>query len=151
MQRCADLYFRQRHALWSSVQFGGSVSLTYAASVVSANPSVVAHQLGVKIRDLARFVVPCATLDGLIKKHGMQSIDVLQIDAEGHDFAVLKTINLSTISPLIIQFEHGHLVPSDITDAVDYLCSNGYRVLYGGYQMDTIALHKSFLSSIDCL
>lgn len=132
----------------ASAGTNNAANADHAASVVSVKPSVVASQLGLKTRDLVRFVVPCFTLDSLIEKHSMSSVDVLQIDTEGHDFSVLKTINLSAISPSIIQFEHGHLAPREITDAVDYLSSSGYRVLYGGYQMDTIALHRSFLSSI---
>ena len=94
-------------------------------------------------------MVPCATLDELIKKHGMSNIHILQIDAEGHDYQVLKTLNLAMNSPLIIQFEHGHLSPREIDGAVEYLNSHGYRILYGGTQIDTIALHESVLSSID--
>lgn len=123
--------------------------LDYAASVVSADSGVVARQLGVNPRTLERFMVPCATLDALIKKHDMSNIHVLQIDAEGHDYQVLKTLNLATNSPLIIQFEHGHLTPREIGHAVEYLNLHGYRILYGGNQIDSIALHNSFLSSID--
>jgi Methyltransferase FkbM domain len=80
----------------------------------------------------------------IVRKHSMSNIDVLQIDTEGGDFEVLKTLDLSKTSPLIVQFEHGHLTPQEIRGAVDYLNSHGYRVLYGGHQIDTLALHKSF-------
>jgi FkbM family methyltransferase len=94
--------------------------------------------------------VPCTTLDALIQKHAMSKIDILQIDAEGHDYDVLKSINLTAISPLIIQFEHGLLSPQDINGVVSYLSSHGYRILYGGHQtVDTVALHKSFPVVVD--
>ncbi len=116
----------------------------HAASVVSVNPKVTARQLGVRPVDLVRFLVPCATLDEVIDKHGMSHIDILQIDTEGQDYNVLKTIDLVRSHPLIIQFEHGHLAPREINGAVTYLNTNGYRVLYGGHQTDTLALHSCF-------
>jgi FkbM family methyltransferase len=126
----------------------GSQSDTHAASVVSVNPRVAARQLGVRPTDLEKFLVPCVTLDELVARHGMLAIDILQIDTEGHDFNVLKTMDLSKTTPLIIQFEHGHLTRREINDAVSYLIAHGYQVLYGGYQTDTLALHKSFPSSL---
>jgi FkbM family methyltransferase len=41
----------------------------YEASVVSVNPKAVARQLGLKLRHLERFFVPCTTLDELVKKY----------------------------------------------------------------------------------
>ena len=61
------------------------------------------------------------------------------------DYDVLKSLNLAKTSPLIIQFEHGLLSPQEIDDAVNHLHSCGYRILYGGHQLnDTVALHSSF-------
>jgi len=72
----------------------------------------------------------------------MSHIDVLQSDAEGCDYDVLKTLDLSEVSPLIIQFEHGQLTRQKISGAVEYLSTHGYRVLYGGHQTDTLALRQ---------
>lgn len=129
-------------------QSGLTEDSAYASSVVSANSRVVARQLGVRSRDLEQFMVQCATLDELLAKHRMSTLDILQIDAEGYDYDVLKTLNLSKISPSIIQFEHGHLSPRQITGAVDHLIANSYRVLYGGYQNDSLALHEKLLLDI---
>ena len=106
----------------------------------------MAQQLGVKVAALQAFSVPCITLDELIARNEMGPIDILQIDTEGHDYNVLKTISLKTHKPLIIQFEHGHLSPVEINSAVSYLVENDYRILYGGLQCDTLALHQSFPS-----
>src|SRR6516162_7666049 len=116
----------------------------YEASVVSVNPKAVARQLGLRLRNLERFFVPCTPLNELVRKYSMSHIDVLQIDAEGYDYDVLKTLDLSEVSPLIIQFEHGQLTPQKISSAVEYLNSHGYRILYGGHQTDTLALHRNF-------
>jgi len=116
----------------------------YESSVASVNPKAVARQLGLRLRHLEQFLVPCTTLDELVRKYNMSHIDVLQIDAEGCDYDVLKTLDLSEVSPLLIQFEHGQLTRQKISGAVEYLSTHGYRVLYGGHQTDTLALHRSF-------
>ena len=121
----------------------GGVS-KHAASVVSMNPNVVARQLGVPTSALRRLTVPCMTLDAVTAKHAIETIDILQIDAEGHDEAVLRTLTLSRTAPTIVQFEHGHLTPAQIDTAIGYLAANGYKVLYGGRQGDTVAVHASF-------
>jgi hypothetical protein len=95
-------------------------------------------------RDLQRIVVPGESLDHVISKHQLTKLDLLLIDAEGHDYNVLRTLDLSKCQPQIVRFEHGHLLPWEIDAAVHYLGDNGYRVLYGGYQHDTIALHETF-------
>ena len=95
--------------------------------------------------DVESLTVPCTTLDTLIKKHDMSHVDILLIDTEGHDYDVLKSLDLAATSPLIIQFEHGLITSQEMDGAVRYLSSHGYRVLYGGRQIaDTIALHKNF-------
>ncbi|RWC01488.1 MAG: FkbM family methyltransferase [Mesorhizobium sp.] len=95
--------------------------------------------------DVELLTVPCTTLDALIQKHGLSNVDILQIDAEGYDYDVLKTLDLAATSPLIIQFEHGLITSQEMNGAVRYLSSHGYRVLYGGRQIaDTVALHKNF-------
>ena len=65
-----------------------------AAFLVSTSPQVAARSFRLRAKDLERFFVPCATLDELVRKHSMSNIDVLQIDAEGGDFDVLKTLRL---------------------------------------------------------
>ena len=132
-------------AMYRGKNGGPSDDGVFAASVVSASPQVVARQLGVQIGDLERFTVPCATLDDLVVKHGLSGLDLLQIDTEGHDYNVLKTLDLSKTRPWIIQFEHGHLTPREITGALEHLNGHGYRVLFGGHQTDTLALREDFL------
>jgi FkbM family methyltransferase len=116
----------------------------YASSVVSMDPKVIAKQLHTRQSELEPLSVPCATLDKLVSKHQMSHLDILQIDAEGQDFNVLKTLDLSKTAPLIVQVEHGHLSPQEIDRLVQYLDKGGYRVFYGGYQGDTVALHERF-------
>ena len=52
--------------------------------------------------------VPCLTLDDLIHKHRVTSIDYLKIDAEGHEMNIINAYSWG-IKPTIIKLEHIHI------------------------------------------
>lgn len=118
---------------------------SYASSVVSADRSVICRQLGVSQEEIEHFEVPCTTLDDLVHKHRMHDCDVLQVDTEGHERIVLDTLSFESCRPRVIQFEHGHLSPQDITAVFSRLSRHGYKVLYGGRQIDSVACHHTAL------
>jgi FkbM family methyltransferase len=111
-----------------------------ALTVTSMNPKVVAHQGGVLPGQLEQVVVPAMRLDDLIERHQMFSLDSLQIDCEGYDGEVLKSIDLNLHRPRLIQFEHGHMKISELVEIEQWLDGHGYRLLYGGRQVDSIAM-----------
>lgn len=76
-----------------------------------------------------KVTVSCVTLDKVIMDNNFENFDLLQIDAEGHDFEVLKSINLSKYTPDIIHYEHRHLSSEDLKDCDDYLREFGYIIL----------------------
>lgn len=69
--------------------------------------------------------VETITWDTLVKKYNVQDVDYLKIDTEGHDWEILKQIDLNTIKPKIIKIEHKHSRKKD--DILHYLMSNGYH------------------------
>lgn len=52
--------------------------------------------------------VPCLTLDDLIHKHKIESIDYLKIDAEGHEMNIIDAYSWD-IKPTFIKLEHTHI------------------------------------------
>ena len=58
-------------------------------------------------------------------KHG-DAIDVLSIDVEGHDFQVLKSLDLSKYRPKIIVIEMHSIENLERTDIYQYLIANGF-------------------------
>ena len=52
--------------------------------------------------------VPCLTLDDLIHKHKVESIDYLKIDAEGHELNIIDAYSWK-IKPTFIKLEHTHI------------------------------------------
>lgn len=109
-------------------------------TISSANPKTTAQQSGVPEADLVRVTVPTLTLDALIERHQIGRLDILQVDVEGYDFEVLKTLSLERYRPAVIQFEHGHLTPQAVSDVAAHLNAHGYLLNYGGRQSDSVAM-----------
>ena len=81
--------------------------------------------------------VKTVSLAGFIEREGLQRIDVLHIDAEGHDFKVLSSLDFDRIKPRIILIEHKHLSESDRQSLFELLGRWGYRVRQ--FQSDLLA------------
>jgi FkbM family methyltransferase len=81
--------------------------------------------------------VPCHTLATLLRTHGFSGLDLLQIDAEGHDYEIMKTIDFAANPPAIIRFEHAHLTRRESDECIGLLARWGYRFL--SERRDTIA------------
>jgi FkbM family methyltransferase len=82
--------------------------------------------------------IRCHTLAGLRGRYGFGKFDLVQIDAEGYDFEIIKTIDFDSAKPSLIRFEHDHLSERDCTECVRMLARHGYRFL--SEKSDIIAL-----------
>ena len=74
-------------------------------------------------------------------------IDLLQIDAEGYDYEIIKMIKFQKIRPSIIRYEHKHLSKKDFTECLELLVNNNYGILFEdsditAYSMDWIRQRK---------
>lgn len=69
------------------------------------------------------------TLTSILDEHWTHgnSIDVLSIDVEGHDFPVLKSIDLSRYRPRIIVIEMHSVSNMENTEVYQYLFANGFE------------------------
>jgi FkbM family methyltransferase len=108
----------------------------------SMNPAHMLKHLSDKARPFLREeLLPCARLDDVLADHGVERIDLLQIDAEGQDLAILKQLNLNTWRPKAIVYENMHLSADDEAQARRMLIQNGYTTTR--YGIDTLALDKA--------
>jgi FkbM family methyltransferase len=85
---------------------------------------------------LEEIKVPCLTLNYLVEKHlGQGNVDLLVIDAEGHEHAIITSINFDVLNPEAIFFECRHL--GQHKQAVfEFLVENRYQVsVIGGNAM----------------
>ncbi len=81
--------------------------------------------------------VPSSTLKTLLTRLNWPTpIDVLQIDAEGHDDSVIYASNLELTRPKLIYFEFRHIPPDNVKPLLTYLSDHHYRI----YEMDGDAL-----------
>lgn len=82
--------------------------------------------------------VTCVRLATLLERHGISELDLLQVDAEGADFEVLRSLDFDRVSPRMILFEMAHLPPGDASACRDFLAQRGYDLLDEG--RDCLAL-----------
>lgn len=68
------------------------------------------------------------SLNDFLMTNNFEKLDVLHIDAEGHDYKVLKTINFAKFRPHIILIEHKHLESSEKEEVIEMLTSAGYSI-----------------------
>lgn len=118
-----------------------NTSKNYQLSVSSVSATLTAKQLRVKKSDLEKIEVPSKTLTSVIEKYKVKRIALLQIDTEGHDFEVLRSLDFNRFRPKIIQFEHAHLSSKLCNQAIELLVENGYSIFWGGRQHDTVAVY----------
>ena len=81
--------------------------------------------------------VQCVTLEMLFAKHDIQQLDLLQVDAEGYDFEILKTLDFSKIKPRFINYERV-LLKENESVCRDMLTKHGYELVDWG--QDTLAI-----------
>ena len=76
-----------------------------------------------------------STFDDLLDLANGAHVDVLQIDAEGHDAVILRQINLEALRPSLVQLEHRHLPASDVDGCARRLKALGYRTTFDEYDL----------------
>lgn len=75
---------------------------------------------------LTRIEVRMKTLADVMREYDMPEIDLLQIDAEGHDLEILRSIDFEAVSPAIVAYEHVNLSMDDRAEARRLLAGAGY-------------------------
>ncbi len=93
---------------------------------------------GVRPADIVAQTVRCTTIGNLMRGQGFERRDLIQIDAEGFDAAIVRTIDFQAVQPSIVRFEHVHLSETDCDRCVELLAHHGFRFI--GQRRDIIAL-----------
>lgn len=82
--------------------------------------------------------VPTLTFDSLCRRHAVERVDLVVIDTEGHDWEVIRTIDLERHRPRLLVHEHYHLSRADREASRTHLERRGYETMEEG--MDTFSL-----------
>jgi FkbM family methyltransferase len=72
--------------------------------------------------------VECLTVKELLKRNHINQIDLLHIDAEGHDWMILQQFDFDVVRPKIVLFERKHLNRGDQEAARKMMQDAGYQV-----------------------
>ena len=73
------------------------------------------------------------TFDSLCARHGIDAVDLLAIDTEGHDWTILSGIDFARWRPRAILYEHYHLSREDRAACLAHLRAQGYETLEEGF------------------
>jgi FkbM family methyltransferase len=71
--------------------------------------------------------VECITFAELLRRYAVNKIDLLQIDAQGYDYEILKSVDFDVVRPAIINFESVFAKGRD--ECMKRLLSAGYRIV----------------------
>lgn len=72
--------------------------------------------------------VATTTLPALFEEHGIERLDGLFVDTEGHDKVVLDQLDLTDVAPRFIMYEHAHLPRTSQRQLYDHFKSHGYHL-----------------------
>lgn len=82
--------------------------------------------------------VHCVLFEDLVERTGLEHLDLLHIDIEGHDYEVLRQVNLARYNPTMVLFEMKHLSSADRAAAITEFVRHGYRMVF--YMADALAI-----------
>jgi FkbM family methyltransferase len=119
-----------------------STNLTMAASFDESAVQRIGRHYKVKVES---FVVPTLSVESLLARHGVRSLDLVQVDAEGYDDRIVTMFARSNVRPTIFHFESGSLSPERVRACLDLLADANYQVVTIG--RDTVAYRKPMTHS----
>jgi len=127
-----------------------------ALNDASESNEIISEEDEWQIKDANRVAeVECFTLDSLIEKYGINRVDFLKIDAEGHEIQVLKGSDrlLTEFAPIIL---YENLAREQVNNlpVADFLRNIGYQLFrYQPYLQKLIPInsHDDFQGSLNVI
>ncbi|MFN2464904.1 MAG: FkbM family methyltransferase [Candidatus Dormibacteria bacterium] len=78
--------------------------------------------------------VPALTWASLLRKHQLSRVDLLLVDVEGYDAEVVRQVlDAGTPAPILLAYEHFHLVPEERAATRGDVLAAGFSVLEEGF------------------
>jgi FkbM family methyltransferase len=84
---------------------------------------------GIPSEEIFRLPVVCHTVESALRAADLESVDLIQIDAEGYDWPIIRSIDFATVRPAILRFEYRHMRSNDADACLDFLARHGYQFL----------------------
>lgn len=101
---------------------------------------------GKRPQDIEKIRVATRTLRSLVNEFDIERVDLLQIDAEGFDAAVVRMAMGMDVQPDCISFEHFHLRDEERRPIFALLRRNGYLLGYDTYNI--LAIRSSVMEQL---
>ena len=108
----------------------GSLSPAVVEAIAQAFPDSPKHIETIEVETLS--------FESLCRKHGVERVDVLAIDTEGHDDEILRQVDFDRIRPRVVVYEYCHLEPDVRRASVNRLERLGYLTM--DEELDTWAV-----------
>jgi FkbM family methyltransferase len=100
---------------------------------------------GIRPDDIVGRAVRCHTVESALAVAGLGRVDLLQTDAEGYDYHILRAVNYERLSPVFVRFEFRHMTSRQVDEVIQLLASHDYRFLIE--EKDIIAYRPRAMSS----
>jgi FkbM family methyltransferase len=84
---------------------------------------------GIPSAEIIGLPVVCHTVESALRAAGLERVDLIQIDAEGYDWPIMRSIDFARIQPAILRFEYRHMRSNDADACLDFLARRGYQFL----------------------
>jgi FkbM family methyltransferase len=79
--------------------------------------------------EIATQQVICHTVESALRAAGLTQVDLIQIDAEGYDWPIIRSIDFTRLRPRILRFEYRHMRDGDADVCLALLSEHGYRFI----------------------
>ena len=82
---------------------------------------------GIMEEEIVAEPVVCHTFESALRAAGLDHVDLVQIDAEGYDWPIIRSIDFGRHRPSILRFEYRHMSQQDADECLQLLARHGYR------------------------
>jgi len=89
---------------------------------------IVGHLNGTLEPFIVGMELEVLTLAEILGRNHIQELHLLQIDTEGYDLEVIKSLDFAAVAPQAIYIEHKHLSSEDRTELEQILEGHSYRI-----------------------
>jgi FkbM family methyltransferase len=98
---------------------------------------------GISDHDIVAQPVPCHTVASALREAGLNDVDMIQIDAEGYDWPIMRSIDFTRIRPRILRFEYRHMSDADADECIAHLASHGYRFILESHDIIAVRVDSA--------
>jgi FkbM family methyltransferase len=82
---------------------------------------------GIPDAEIVTQQVVCHTVESALRAGGLTRVDLIQIDAEGYDWPIIRSMDFARLRPRILRFEYRNMPARDADASLALLASHGFR------------------------